>query len=111
MVRAASLVVEAASRSYPVVVGHGALDELPAHLDGAGLHGRLWLVSDAAVYPLYGAALEARLQATGCWRWAAASSPTWPASWPRPSCAASPSCRYPPLCWPRWTRALAAKPA
>ena len=42
---------------------------------------------------------------------AAASSPTWPVSWRRSSCAASRSSPSPPRCWPRWTPAWAARPA
>ena len=57
--------VRTASRTYPVFVGQGALDELPAHLDAVGLDGRLWLIADEAVYGLYGRRVEATLQADG----------------------------------------------
>ncbi len=45
-----------------------------------------------------------------CWRWAAGWSATSPDSPPRWRCAACPSCRCRPACWPRWTAASAARP-
>lgn len=65
MLDLASFEVRAASRTYPVVVGYGALAELPAQLAAAGVNGRLWLVADTAVFPRYGAPLVAALQAAG----------------------------------------------
>lgn len=58
-------VVRTPSRSYPVVVGPGVLDALPALLAEVGLRGRLWLVADAAVAPLYAPPLLERLRAAG----------------------------------------------
>ncbi len=57
--------VRTASRTYPVIVGQGALDTLPAHLDAVGLRGRLWLIADEAVYARYGARVEGVLRAAG----------------------------------------------
>jgi 3-dehydroquinate synthase len=61
----AAFEVRTASRTYPVVVGQGVLAALPAHLDAAGLGGRLWLIADAAVYARYGARVEAGLRTAG----------------------------------------------
>lgn len=59
------LIVNTATTNYPVVVAAGALETLPARLEALGLRGTLWLVSDSAVFPHYGAALESRLRDAG----------------------------------------------
>ena len=48
------LVVEAASRSYPVVVEWGALDRLGELLREAGLEGAAYVISDTSVLPRHG---------------------------------------------------------
>ncbi len=60
-----NLTVTTRTSSYPVVVGMGVLETLPRHLEALGVRGNLWLVSDSAVFPHYGAALEARLRDAG----------------------------------------------
>jgi 3-dehydroquinate synthase len=60
-----SFEVRTASRTYPVIVGPGALATVPAQLAAVGLDGRLRLIADAAVYARYGGALEAALRAAG----------------------------------------------
>ncbi|MBX5492211.1 MAG: 3-dehydroquinate synthase [Chloroflexi bacterium] len=57
--------VRAPSRTYPVVVGPGALDELPALLRETGVRGRLWLVADAAVERRYAPRLIEALREAG----------------------------------------------
>ncbi len=57
------LLVTTAMTQYPVIVAIGALDTLPERLAGLGLRGALWLISDSAVYPHYGPALEQQLRA------------------------------------------------
>jgi 3-dehydroquinate synthase len=57
--------VRTASRTYPVIVGPGVLPTLPAHLEQAGLRGRLWLIADATIYDRYGAPLVGALRAAG----------------------------------------------
>jgi 3-dehydroquinate synthase len=51
--------------SYDVLVGPHLLQELPARLQALGLSGRLWLISDTAVYPHHGAAVEGLLRGAG----------------------------------------------
>ena len=60
-----TLTITTPAGRYPIMVGPGLLPTLPAHLAGLGLRGRLWLVSDSAVYPHYGPALEGVLRAAG----------------------------------------------
>ena len=60
-----TLTVTTASSTYPVVVEAGALRSLPARLDGLGLRGALWLVSDAALADSYAAPLAKALRETG----------------------------------------------
>ena len=60
-----SLTITTPAGSYPILVGAGLLDTLPEQLDRLGLHGALWLIADAAVYPHYGSAIEASLQSAG----------------------------------------------
>jgi 3-dehydroquinate synthase len=59
------LTITTPAGSYDVLVGSNLLDELPARLRSLGLGGALWLISDSAVYPHYGLALEAALRAAG----------------------------------------------
>lgn len=51
--------------SYPVLVGEGLLAGLGERLTEIGLHGSAFIVSDNTVFPLYGAAVEAALRASG----------------------------------------------
>ena len=51
--------------SYPVIVGPGVYDQLPALLAQLGLTRRAWLVSDTAVLPHYGARITALLDTAG----------------------------------------------
>lgn len=60
-----TLTVTTATATYPVVVEAGALSSLPARLDGLGLRGALWLVSDAALADSYAAPLAKALRETG----------------------------------------------
>lgn len=60
-----TLTIRTPAGAYDVLVGAGLLEQLPQHLERLGLRGALWLVSDSAVYPHYGAALEQRLGAAG----------------------------------------------
>ncbi len=60
-----TLTVTTAAATYPVVVEAGALSSLPARLDGLGLRGALWLVSDAALADSYAAPLAKALRETG----------------------------------------------
>jgi 3-dehydroquinate synthase len=60
-----TLTIRTPAGAYDVLVGAGLLEELPGHLERLGLRGALWLVSDSAVYPHYGEALEQRLRAAG----------------------------------------------
>ena len=60
-----TLTITTAAGSYPIVVGAGLLAELPARLAELGLRGRVWLISDSAVFPHYGAQIEGSLRAAG----------------------------------------------
>ena len=60
-----ALTITTPAGSYEVVVGAGALRELPARLAALGVRGALWLISDAAVYPHYGPRIEGELRAAG----------------------------------------------
>ena len=59
------LTITTPAGSYPIVVGPGLLRELPARLAELGLRGRLWLISDSAVFPHYGPRLLGELRAAG----------------------------------------------
>jgi len=50
----AACVVTTATEAYPVFVDWGALDQLGRHMRNAGLGGRVHVVSDDQVFPLYG---------------------------------------------------------
>ena len=60
-----SLTITTPAGSYDVLVGPNMLQELPARLQALGLNGRLWLISDSAVYPHHGAAVEGLLRGAG----------------------------------------------
>jgi 3-dehydroquinate synthase len=59
------LTVTTPTAAYEVVVGAGVLSQLPAQLERLGLRGRIWLISDAAVYQPYAVPLEAQLRDAG----------------------------------------------
>jgi 3-dehydroquinate synthase len=59
------LAITTPAGSYDVLVGPNLLRELPARLQALGLSGRLWLISDSAVYPHHGAAVERLLRGAG----------------------------------------------
>ncbi|NOK61951.1 MAG: 3-dehydroquinate synthase [Chloroflexi bacterium AL-W] len=59
------LTVTTPTASYDIHVGANILQRLPTYLGQLGLEGQLWLVSDSAVYPHYGAALEHTLREAG----------------------------------------------
>lgn len=54
-----------ASRSYPVEIGHGLLDSLGSKAAALVRGSRAAIVSDSAVYPLYGGAVQDSLAAAG----------------------------------------------
>lgn len=54
-----------ASRSYPVEIGHGLLDSLGGKAAALVRGRRAAIVSDSAVYPLYGGAVQGSLAAAG----------------------------------------------
>jgi 3-dehydroquinate synthase len=58
-----TLTLTTSTTSYPVIVE--ALATLPQRLHELGRNGTLWLVSDSAVAPLYGAPLTMQLQQAG----------------------------------------------
>lgn len=60
-----ALHVRASTGGYPVVVDSGALAQLPTWLKELGIGGRLWLISDSAVLPRYGAAIVDSLAESG----------------------------------------------
>ncbi|MEM8536097.1 MAG: 3-dehydroquinate synthase [Chloroflexota bacterium] len=59
------LTVTTPTASYDIHVGANILQRLPTYLGQLGLEGQLWLVSDSAVYPHYGATLEHTLREAG----------------------------------------------
>src|SRR5215470_12301361 len=59
------LTITTPTAAYPVLIGPGLLAELPAQLQALGLRGALWLISDSAVYPHYGGAVEGALREAG----------------------------------------------
>src|SRR4051794_2026111 len=59
------LTITTPAGSYDVLVGPNLLQELPARLSALGLSGRLWLISDSAVYPHHGAVVEGLLRGAG----------------------------------------------
>ena len=61
----APLTITTPAGSYHILVGSGLLATLPEHLAQLGLNGRVWLVSDAAVYAAFGEPLMAQLRAAG----------------------------------------------
>ena len=52
-------------RSYDVLIGSGLMEEAGAHLRALGPMGRVAIVTDRNIGPLYGARLEAALRAEG----------------------------------------------
>ncbi len=60
-----ALTVTTPTARYPVVVADGALSHLPAQLAAHGIRGKLWLISDSHVFPLYGRQLEQHLREAG----------------------------------------------
>jgi len=123
----------ARSASYPVLIGRRALQARPWPAAG-----RRFVISDEAVAPLHGARIGeaaarlamppgeehktltvferlqrelARAATTTSSRWAAAWSAMSPGSAPRPTSAASRSCRSRRRWWRRSTRPTAARPA
>ena len=50
----AACVVTTATESYPIFAGWGALEQLGTHMRNAGLQGRVHVISDDQVFPLYG---------------------------------------------------------
>jgi 3-dehydroquinate synthase len=65
MTTESDLTITTPAGSYDVLVGPNLLQELPARLAELGLRGALWLISDDAVYPHHGAAVEAVLREAG----------------------------------------------
>lgn len=59
------LTITTATASYPVIVGAGILSSLPTRLRESGLRGTAWIISDSAVFPHYGAAVESSLRDAG----------------------------------------------
>src|SRR5919109_1839843 len=59
------LTITTSTASYAIRVGPGLLQILPEQLEGLGLRGTLWLISDTTVYLRYGVALEERLHGAG----------------------------------------------
>ncbi|MBA3946934.1 MAG: 3-dehydroquinate synthase [Herpetosiphonaceae bacterium] len=57
------LMVRTPGSSYAIVVGPGIIEQLPARLGGLRLQGRVWVVSDSHVLPLYGRQVEEVLRA------------------------------------------------
>lgn len=60
-----ALTVTTPTARYPVVVAADALQHLPALLEAHDLRGKLWLISDNNVLPLYGMQLEQQLREAG----------------------------------------------
>src|SRR5437660_10203689 len=65
VISSAPLNITTPAGSYAVLVGPNLLHELPALLQALGLSGKLWLISDGAVYPHHGAAVEGLLRDAG----------------------------------------------
>jgi 3-dehydroquinate synthase len=59
------LEIRAGLSCYPVLVGRGTLEHLPAALDGLGLLGRLRIVADQRVADLHASGLLSRLRDAG----------------------------------------------
>ncbi|MEO7908356.1 MAG: 3-dehydroquinate synthase [Roseiflexaceae bacterium] len=60
-----SLTITTPAGSYDLLVGPNLLQALPARLQSLGLSGRLWLISDSAVYPHHGVVVEGVLRGAG----------------------------------------------
>ena len=61
----AACVVTTATESYPIFVGWGYLEHLGRRMRNAGLGGRAHIVSDDAVFPLYGDGVKKALAEVG----------------------------------------------
>jgi len=57
--------VETATQSYPVFVGHGLLDKLGEKMSKAALSGTATIISDENVFPIYGSKVEGVLKDAG----------------------------------------------
>lgn len=62
---ATSLVVELGDRAYPIHIGPNAVDQLATVLAANGIKGRVGIVTDDNVGPLYAAAVASRVEAAG----------------------------------------------
>lgn len=60
-----TLQVQTSHESYPVVIGAGALAELPERLHALGLRGALWLITNTTLAPKFGGVIEAAARAAG----------------------------------------------
>jgi 3-dehydroquinate synthase len=61
----AAAVVRTATECYPIFVEWGALDQLGKRMRNAGLQGRVHVVSDDQVFPLYGESVRKVLEEAG----------------------------------------------
>lgn len=61
----AACVVTTATESYPVFVGWGFLEQLGRRMRNAGLQGRVHIISDDRVFPLYGENVSKVLEEVG----------------------------------------------
>jgi 3-dehydroquinate synthase len=61
----ADLLLTTATTSYAITVGPGLLETLPERLETLGLKGKIWLISDHQIFPIYGPRLEKLLKAKG----------------------------------------------
>jgi len=57
--------VELGDRAYPIHIGNGILSELPALVRGTGIKGRIGIVTDTNVGPLYAGRVKAPLVEAG----------------------------------------------
>ncbi|KAB8142507.1 3-dehydroquinate synthase [Chloroflexia bacterium SDU3-3] len=65
MTTPAPLTITTPAGTYEILVGAGVLATLPGHLARLGLRGKIWLISDAAVYNRFGLPLLAALEGAG----------------------------------------------
>lgn len=63
---ASTMQVELGERAYPIHIGIGNLDTLPEMLQNSGAKGRIGLVTDTNVGPLYGDRVRALAAGAGC---------------------------------------------
>jgi shikimate kinase / 3-dehydroquinate synthase len=57
--------VTTATQSYPIFVGYGLLDRLGAKIKGSGLSGVITIISDEAVFSIYGTKVAESLKRAG----------------------------------------------